>query len=140
MPECYIRGSTIKYLRIPDEVIDMVKEEVIQKSKGRRDSRGRGGRGGRGGAPRGQSLSSNLPCQGFRLHSRVKQLTPRQTLPVSNKLLIALRSASCVERRLEVDTQSSVYPIDHFGQNSDGCCAVRFVLAHLRLLRCFGII
>ena len=33
MPECYIRGSTIKYLRIPDEVIDMVKEEVIQKSK-----------------------------------------------------------------------------------------------------------
>ena len=54
MPECYIRGSTIKYLRIPDEVIDMVKEEAIQKSKGRGDSRGRGGRGGRGGAPRGK--------------------------------------------------------------------------------------
>lgn len=51
MPECYIRGSTIKYLRIPDEVIDMVKEEVIQKSKGRGEMRGRGGtqRGGRGG-------------------------------------------------------------------------------------------
>jgi U6 snRNA-associated Sm-like protein LSm4 len=52
MPECYIRGSTIKYLRIPDEVIDMVKEEVIQKSKGRGEGRGRGGpqrgRGGRG--------------------------------------------------------------------------------------------
>ena len=31
MPECYIRGSTIKYLRIPDEVIDMVKEDVISK-------------------------------------------------------------------------------------------------------------
>jgi U6 snRNA-associated Sm-like protein LSm4 len=49
---CYIRGSTIKYLRIPDEVIDMVKEEVIQKSKGRGEGRGRGGpqrgRGGRG--------------------------------------------------------------------------------------------
>ena len=54
MPECYIRGSTIKYLRIPDEVIDMVKEEAIQKSKGRGDSRGRGLRGGRGGAPRGK--------------------------------------------------------------------------------------
>ena len=54
MPECYIRGSTIKYLRIPDEVIDMVKEEVIQKGKGRGDrGGGRGGRGGRGGAPRG---------------------------------------------------------------------------------------
>ena len=53
MPECYIRGSTIKYLRIPDEVIDMVKEEVVQKSKGRGDMRGRGGRGGRGGPGRG---------------------------------------------------------------------------------------
>ncbi|XP_046364361.1 U6 snRNA-associated Sm-like protein LSm4 [Haliotis cracherodii] len=48
MPECYIRGSTIKYLRIPDEVIDMVKEEVIQKNKGRGDMRGRGGQRGRG--------------------------------------------------------------------------------------------
>ncbi|KAL4236380.1 RNA processing protein [Mactra antiquata] len=57
MPECYIRGSTIKYLRIPDEVIDMVKEEVMQKSKGRGDMKGRGGgqrgRGGRGGFRRG---------------------------------------------------------------------------------------
>lgn len=53
MPECYIRGSTIKYLRIPDEVIDMVKEEVMQKSRGRGDMKGgRGGPGqrGRGGA------------------------------------------------------------------------------------------
>ncbi|XP_064476639.1 U6 snRNA-associated Sm-like protein LSm4 [Ornithodoros turicata] len=56
MPECYIRGSTIKYLRIPDEVIDMVKEEVQMKSRGRGDGGkrggGPGGRGGRG-APRG---------------------------------------------------------------------------------------
>ncbi|MGH0163341.1 UNVERIFIED_CONTAM: hypothetical protein FKN15_057530 [Acipenser sinensis] len=35
MPECYIRGSTIKYLRIPDEIIDMVKEEVVSKGRGR---------------------------------------------------------------------------------------------------------
>ncbi|XP_011303771.1 U6 snRNA-associated Sm-like protein LSm4 [Diachasmimorpha longicaudata] len=52
MPECYIRGSTIKYLRIPDEVIDMVKEDVQMKSRGRGDMKGRGGqnqRGGRGG-------------------------------------------------------------------------------------------
>ncbi|KAH3695608.1 hypothetical protein DPMN_083065 [Dreissena polymorpha] len=57
MPECYIRGSTIKYLRIPDEVIDMVKEEVIQKSKGRGEMKGRGGgqrgRGARGAFGRG---------------------------------------------------------------------------------------
>lgn len=44
MPECYIRGSTIKYLRIPDEVIDMVKEETTIKNKVRND--GKGGRGG----------------------------------------------------------------------------------------------
>lgn len=55
MPECYIRGSTIKYLRIPDEIIDMVKEEVVSKGRGRGGSqqnkmqgKGRGGGGGRG--------------------------------------------------------------------------------------------
>ncbi|XP_073987877.1 U6 snRNA-associated Sm-like protein LSm4 isoform X1 [Rhodnius prolixus] len=51
MPECYIRGSTIKYLRIPDEVIDMVKEEVVVKSRGRSEVKGRGGgQRGRGGS------------------------------------------------------------------------------------------
>lgn len=43
MPECYIRGSTIKYLRIPDEVIDMVKEESAIKNRGREMKGGRGG-------------------------------------------------------------------------------------------------
>lgn len=43
MPECYIRGSTIKYLRIPDEVIDMVKEEAVIKNRGRDMKGGRGG-------------------------------------------------------------------------------------------------
>lgn len=43
MPECYIRGSTIKYLRIPDEVIDMVKEESVTKNRGRDMKAGRGG-------------------------------------------------------------------------------------------------
>lgn len=33
MNECYIRGSTIKYLRIPDEVIDLVKEDVQAKMR-----------------------------------------------------------------------------------------------------------
>ena len=53
MPECYVRGSTIKYLRIPDEVIDMVKEEAIQRGKGRGEGRGRGGMRGRGAPGRG---------------------------------------------------------------------------------------
>lgn len=57
MPECYIRGSTIKYLRIPDEIIDMVKEEVVSKGRGRggmqqqKQQKGRGiGGTGRGSA------------------------------------------------------------------------------------------
>uniref|UniRef100_A0A674GXE6 LSM4 homolog, U6 small nuclear RNA and mRNA degradation associated n=8 Tax=Neoaves TaxID=3078114 RepID=A0A674GXE6_TAEGU len=63
MPECYIRGSTIKYLRIPDEIIDMVKEEVVSKGRGRggmqqqKQQKGRGvggaGRGVFGGRGRG---------------------------------------------------------------------------------------
>lgn len=43
MPECYIRGTTIKYLRIPDEVIDMVKDESTVKNRGRDLKSGRGG-------------------------------------------------------------------------------------------------
>ncbi|CAG8455802.1 4890_t:CDS:2 [Funneliformis caledonium] len=30
LPECYIRGNTIKYLRVPDEIIEMVKEDAIR--------------------------------------------------------------------------------------------------------------
>ncbi|XP_078279685.1 U6 snRNA-associated Sm-like protein LSm4 isoform X1 [Rhinoraja longicauda] len=59
MPECYIRGSTIKYLRIPDEIIDMVKEEVLSKGRGRgglqqqKQQQQQKGRGASGGAGRG---------------------------------------------------------------------------------------
>lgn len=55
MPECYIRGSTIKYLRIPDEIIDMVKEEVVSKGRGRGGNQQNKQQGkGRGGAGRGK--------------------------------------------------------------------------------------
>jgi len=62
MPECYIRGSTVKYLRIPDEVIEMVKEESVHRGKQRSHGKGgrggpkggRGGRGGRGGGRGGR--------------------------------------------------------------------------------------
>uniref|UniRef100_A0A8C0ZXE6 U6 snRNA-associated Sm-like protein LSm4 n=1 Tax=Castor canadensis TaxID=51338 RepID=A0A8C0ZXE6_CASCN len=59
MPECYIRGSTIKYLRIPDEVIDMVKDEAVAKGRGRgglqqqKQQKGRG----LGGAGRGRRVA-----------------------------------------------------------------------------------
>ncbi|XP_078165118.1 small nuclear ribonucleoprotein family protein [Carex rostrata] len=48
MPECYIRGNTIKYLRVPDEVIDKVQEETTKNRTDRKPpgvgrGRGRGG-------------------------------------------------------------------------------------------------
>ena len=45
IPECYIRGNSIKYLRIPDEIIDV----VINDSNNRNRQAFRGVRGGRGG-------------------------------------------------------------------------------------------
>jgi len=82
MPECYVRGSTIKYLRIPDEIIDMVKEEVMPRSKGRGEMRGRGGSGaarGRGGPGRGgQPIVKSKVKLGF--------ITVRCALKLSMKL------------------------------------------------------
>ncbi|XP_054166457.1 U6 snRNA-associated Sm-like protein LSm4 [Oppia nitens] len=61
MPECYIRGSNIKYLRIPDEVIDLVREEVKQK-RGPQAMRGRGGpRPGLGSRPQGTGRGRGGP-------------------------------------------------------------------------------
>ncbi|KAK4424615.1 putative U6 snRNA-associated Sm-like protein LSm4 [Sesamum alatum] len=46
MSECYIRGNTIKYLRVPDEVIDKVQEETKSRSDRKPPGVGRGrGRG-----------------------------------------------------------------------------------------------
>ncbi|VVA94025.1 unnamed protein product [Arabis nemorensis] len=61
MPECYIRGNTIKYLRVPDEVIDKVQEE---KTRTDRKPPGGGGRGrGRGiddGGARGRGRGGSV--------------------------------------------------------------------------------
>lgn len=59
MPECYIKGSTIKYLRIPDEVIDLVKEEVSSKTH-KRDIKQRPR-----GAPRGGLANQGSTRGGF---------------------------------------------------------------------------
>ncbi|KAM0954374.1 putative like-Sm (LSM) domain containing protein, LSm4/SmD1/SmD3 [Dioscorea sansibarensis] len=69
MPECYIRGNTIKYLRVPDEVIDKVQEETTKSRSDRKPpgvgrGRGRGREEGPSGRPakgigRGQDDGSN---------------------------------------------------------------------------------
>ncbi|EPS28249.1 hypothetical protein PDE_03195 [Penicillium oxalicum 114-2] len=67
LPEVYVRGNNIKYLRVPDEIIEIVKEQQQHQPQNRRGGRdgdrgrgrGRGGRGqgrgrgGRGGGDRG---------------------------------------------------------------------------------------
>ncbi|KAF5189446.1 U6 snrna-associated sm-like protein lsm4 [Thalictrum thalictroides] len=59
MPECYIRGNTIKYLRVPDEVIDKVQEET---NKSRTDRKPPGVGRGRG---RGRDDASGRPAKGL---------------------------------------------------------------------------
>ncbi|KAL7226801.1 hypothetical protein ACSBR1_021804 [Camellia fascicularis] len=60
MPECYIRGNTIKYLRVPDEVIDKVQEETKIRADRKPPGVGRGrGRG------REDSTSGGRPAKGM---------------------------------------------------------------------------
>ncbi|KAG0082653.1 RNA processing protein [Podila epicladia] len=47
LTECYIRGNTIKYLRVPDEIIDLVKEDAA-KQRAQSGGRQRGGGGNSG--------------------------------------------------------------------------------------------
>ncbi|KAK3847578.1 MAG: hypothetical protein J3R72DRAFT_362102, partial [Linnemannia gamsii] len=54
LTECYIRGNTIKYLRVPDEIIDMVKEDAAKQRRGGHHSHQGGERGGRGGGRGGR--------------------------------------------------------------------------------------
>lgn len=61
LPEVYIRGNNIKYLRVPEEIIEVAKEQQTQQQnqrggdqrRGRGDHGSRGDRGGRGGRGRG---------------------------------------------------------------------------------------
>ncbi|KAI7834143.1 hypothetical protein BX661DRAFT_176702 [Kickxella alabastrina] len=55
--EAYIRGNTIKYLRVPDAVLDKVKEDMLK-------NRNMGNRGGRGGRGRGGNRGGNVNARG----------------------------------------------------------------------------
>ncbi|ORY65020.1 uncharacterized protein BCR38DRAFT_431656 [Pseudomassariella vexata] len=59
LPEVYVKGNNIKYLRVPDDIIDQVKDQQHGQQGNFRGGRGgqRGdhsGRGDRGGRGRGQ--------------------------------------------------------------------------------------
>lgn len=64
MNECYIRGSSVKYLRLPDDIVDKVPDDD-RNFAGR--GGGRGGRGrGRGGTSGGRFQSSGRGRDGGR--------------------------------------------------------------------------
>ncbi|KAF8979580.1 hypothetical protein BDQ17DRAFT_1381577 [Cyathus striatus] len=70
LKECYIRGSTIKYLRVPDQLLDAVKEEQNRAREAGRSARGgTGGRGGRGAPQRGRGARGG-PVRGGRGRGR----------------------------------------------------------------------
>ncbi|KOS21628.1 putative U6 snRNA-associated Sm-like protein LSm4 [Escovopsis weberi] len=61
LPEVYVKGNNIKYLRVPDEIIDQVSEQQKTQQGGFRGGRGgqsrggdHGGRGGGGDRGRGR--------------------------------------------------------------------------------------
>ncbi|KAH9922582.1 hypothetical protein B0H21DRAFT_815106 [Amylocystis lapponica] len=68
LKECYIRGSTIKYLRVPDTLLDAVKEEQNRAREAGRSARGAhvSGAGNRGACSSGGavfSLTWHVVCQ-----------------------------------------------------------------------------
>lgn len=58
LTDCYIRGNSVKYLRLPDDVVDKVPEDDGRKFAGRGGGRGRGRGPGRGGRGRGRGRGS----------------------------------------------------------------------------------
>ncbi|CAL1711752.1 unnamed protein product [Somion occarium] len=71
LKECYIRGSTIKYLRVPDPLLDLVKDEQTRAREAGRSARGGPGGGrGRGAPPRGRGAARGGPIRGGRGRGR----------------------------------------------------------------------
>ncbi|GAA5922574.1 U6 snRNA-associated Sm-like protein LSm4 [Sporobolomyces koalae] len=48
LSETYVRGSTIKYIRVAENLVDQVKEQEEEQRRRGNNSGGGGGRGGRG--------------------------------------------------------------------------------------------
>ncbi|MCJ1351936.1 MAG: RNA processing protein [Icmadophila ericetorum] len=53
LPEVYVKGNNIKYLRVPDEIIDLVKDQQQSQPSNRGRGGHRGDHGGRGDRGRG---------------------------------------------------------------------------------------
>ncbi|QIX00540.1 hypothetical protein AMS68_006057 [Peltaster fructicola] len=74
LPECYVRGSNIKYLRVPDEIADTVKEQQ-QAQQSQRS--GRGGSQQRGDHHGGAFDPSTGQARSHSLHLRLPHSSNR---------------------------------------------------------------
>ena len=67
IPDCYIRGSSVKYIRVPEQLADMVKEEdnknAQNKGKGKKGKKGKG-KAGRGEAAGPAKVEKRAPRSG----------------------------------------------------------------------------
>eukprot|EP00923_Selenidium_pygospionis_P025720 GHVN01045473.1.p1 GENE.GHVN01045473.1~~GHVN01045473.1.p1 ORF type:complete len:136 (+),score=16.07 GHVN01045473.1:137-544(+) len=77
IPECFIRGNNIKYLRFNEEVFDMaVSQEETRGKEGR--GRGEGHHRGRGRGMRGRGASRGSQSGGGRGAGRGRGVPPQQ--------------------------------------------------------------
>ncbi|WPG97547.1 Hypothetical protein R9X50_00032400 [Acrodontium crateriforme] len=67
LPEAYVRGNNIKYLRVPDEIVDIVKTQQANQQAQRG---GRGGMSSRGGGERGHDRGGRGGGRGGRGRGR----------------------------------------------------------------------
>ncbi|KAJ5993900.1 Ribonucleoprotein LSM domain eukaryotic/archaea-type [Penicillium sp. IBT 35674x] len=94
LPEVYVRGNNIKYLRVPEEIVDIVKEQQQNQPQNRRGGhgrdgdrgRGRGRGGGRGGRGRGRGGADSGT-----LHAALKALAVHPDYVLRQDVLRMLR-------------------------------------------------
>ena len=65
LPSCYIRGSAIKYLRLPPDLLEKAKDQGANEPQQHQGRGGRGFRGGRGGRGGRRGTSHFYSCIPF---------------------------------------------------------------------------
>mmetsp|Transcript_25005 Transcript_25005/g.42754 ORF Transcript_25005/g.42754 Transcript_25005/m.42754 type:complete len:89 (+) Transcript_25005:118-384(+) len=66
IPACYVRGNTIKYLCMPQDILNKVPDEAEGKTYSSRGRGGYRGRGGRGGSRGGQKKYNSRGRGGYK--------------------------------------------------------------------------
>ncbi|KAI5203367.1 hypothetical protein E4T39_04174 [Aureobasidium subglaciale] len=130
LPECYVRGNNIKYLRMEDEIVDLVKDQQASQQaarggrgggqggrgdhSGRGDRGGRGGRGGRGRGGRGRALQCAATAATVRHNSTRSATLFKGNVDVAPELLNS-----------DLPVMTAWAPLDHASQSRDRTTTIR---------------